>query len=120
MISLLIKSLVTVVFIILLTEIAKRSAYLSALIIAFPIVTVLTVGNLYLETGDAARATKFAYTTFWLIVPSSAFFLTLFLAQKAGAGFWLGFVISLAMTIVSIWAFTLFLKFVGIDLFSNT
>ena len=47
-----VKALVMAVFILALTEIAKRNAYVSAVIIAFPIMTVLTIGNLYLETGN--------------------------------------------------------------------
>lgn len=114
-----VKALVMAVFILALTEVAKRNAYVSAVIIAFPLMTVLTVGNLYLDTGNVAQASKFAYTTFWLIVASLAFFIALFLAQKVGLGFWMAFSVAVAVTIGSIVSFTLLLKRMGIDLMSN-
>ena len=113
------KAVVMAAFILALTEIAKRNAYVSAVIIAFPIMTVLTIGNLYLDTGDARLASKFAYTTFWLIVSSLAFFGALFLSQKAGLGFWSAFGVAVFTTVASIVGFTLTLKRFGIDLTSN-
>jgi hypothetical protein len=114
-----VKALIMAVFILALTEIAKRNAYVSAVIIAFPIMTVLTIGNLYLETGNGFQASKLAYTTFWLIVASLAFFIVLYLAQKLGAGFWVSFSMAVIATVGSIVSFTVVLKRLGIDLMSN-
>ena len=114
-----VKALVMAAFILALTELAKRNAYVSAVIIAFPIMTVLTIGNLYLETGSAAQASKLAYTTFWLIVASLAFFIVFYLAQKLGMGFWIAFSVAVLATIGSIISFTVILKQIGIDLMSK-
>lgn len=118
--SLLVKGIGTALFVIVLTEVAKRNAYVSAVVIAFPLMTVLTVANLYFDTGDAARASKFAYTTFWLIVASLAFFIVLYVARILGLGFWAAFSIAVVGTVASIIAFTLVLRELGIDITKNT
>ncbi|MAT35691.1 MAG: hypothetical protein CMK06_11245 [Ponticaulis sp.] len=113
------EALVMAAFILALTELAKRNAYVAAVFIAFPLMTVLTVGKLYLDTGSDAQASKMAYTTFWLILASLAFFVGLYLMQKAGFSFWIAFTTAVLATVGSIVSFTLLLKRLGIDLMSN-
>jgi len=113
------EALVMAAFILALTELAKRNAYVAAVFIAFPLMTVLTVGKLYLDTGSEAQASKMAYTTFWLILASLAFFVGLYLMQKAGFSFWIAFTTAVLATVGSIVSFTLLLKRLGIDLMSN-
>ncbi|MFC6198530.1 hypothetical protein [Ponticaulis profundi] len=105
--------------ILVLTEIAKRNSFIAAVIIAFPIMTVLTIANLYLETGDPGPAYKLAYTTFWLIIASLSFFVVLYACQSAGFSFWFGFSIAVVATIASIIGLTFLLRQLGINLLSN-
>ncbi|MAK61211.1 MAG: hypothetical protein CMK09_09560 [Ponticaulis sp.] len=114
-----VKALVIAVFVLALTEIAKRNAFVSAVVIAFPLMTVLTVGLLFSDTGNAAQASKLAYTTFWLIMASQAFFVVLYFSQKAGLGFWVSFSAAIAGTVASIIGFILVLRRFGINLLSN-
>lgn len=114
-----VKALVIAVFVLALTEIAKKNAFVSAVVIAFPLMTVLTIGLLYSDTGNAVQASKLAYTTFWLILASQAFFVVLYLCQKAGLGFWVSFSAAIAGTVISIVSFILVLRRFGINLLSN-
>lgn len=79
-----VKALVIAVFVLALTEIAKKNAFVSAVVIAFPLMTVLTIGLLYSDTGNAVQASKLAYTTFWLILASQAFSLCCICVRKPG------------------------------------
>lgn len=114
------KAIVFALVVLLLTEIAKRNAFVSAVIIAFPLMTVLTMATLYLDTGDSQRSVKLAYTTFWLILASMSFFGFIFLSQKLGMNFWLSFIISIIAAVGAIAAITFTLRRFGIDLLSNT
>lgn len=114
------KALGSAIVILVLTEIAKRNAFVSAVIIAFPLMTALTMALLYIDTGDAQRSIKLAYTTFWLILASTSFFGLIYLTQKAGLTFWWSFSSSVLGASLVIIAFTLILKRFGIDLLSNT
>jgi hypothetical protein len=114
-----IKALVIGVSTVLLTKLAERNAFASAVIIAFPLMTAITMALLYIDTGDAARAVKFGYTAFWMILASMSFFFFLFISQKLGLGFWLGFIASIGVTALSIVGLTLLLRRFGIDLLSN-
>ena len=113
------KAFVFAIVVLILTEIAKRNSFASAVIIAFPLMTVLTMATLYFDTGNAARSYKLAYTTFWLILASTSFFGILFITQKIGLPFWGSFVGSIIGAVIAIFAITVVLRRFGIDLLSN-
>ena len=113
------KALGYAIAILILTEIAKRNSFIAAVIIAFPVMTVLTVANLYIDTGNAAPAYKLAFTTFWLIVSSLAFFVVLWFGKEAGFGFWGAFSLAVFATIASIVGFTFLLRRLGINLLGS-
>lgn len=113
---LILKALVIGVSTVFLTELAKRNPYASAVIIAFPIMTAFAMALLYIDTGQAAQSYKLGFSTFWMILASTSFFLFLFIGKKLGLGFWLTFVSSIIVAAITIVALTLLLKAVGIDL----
>lgn len=102
-----------------LTELAKKNAYASAAIIAFPVMTAFAMALLYIDTGEAAQSYKLGFTTFWLIIASLSFFLFLFITRQIGMGFWVSFSSSIVVTMLSIVGITVLLKQFGIDLLSK-
>lgn len=83
-----IKVLLTAIVVVAVAEIAKRSAPMGALLASLPLTSLLAMGWLYADTGDAARVAELARGIFWLVLPSLALFLVLPAAIKAGWGFW--------------------------------
>lgn len=116
MMSVVIKAVLTAAFIVAVSEIAKRSTLIASLMVALPMATILTVANIYIGDGDAARATRFATTTLFLVPPGLSFFIVLILAQKAGLHFWPSFGLSLIATAASCWAFIYLARRFGIAL----
>lgn len=114
--ALIVKAVVIGVATVFLTELAKRNAYASAVIIAFPVMTAFAMALLYVDTGDAAQSYKLGFSTFWMILASTSFFLFLFIGKKLGLGFWMSFGGSIVVAAISIVSLTLLLKAVGIDL----
>ena len=116
MTSLILKALVTAGFIVLVSEIAKRSTLLAALLVALPLATIMTVGLTYADTRDAELSTRFARTTFILVWPGLLFFIILPLAQKFGAGFWTAFGLAVGITVAAYAVLLLVLRRMGIAL----
>jgi len=94
----LVKITITTALIILISEIAKRSSLVAAILASIPLVSVLAMTWLYIETRDVARVSAFATSVFWLVLPSLVLFLTLPPLLKLGVNFYLSTGISIAVT----------------------
>ncbi len=94
----LIKAGLTAAFIVAMSELAKRSMYVSALLIALPLTTAITTVWLYLDTHDAHRAANYAGSVLLLVPPGLLFLAVLPLCVRAGLDFWLSLIISIAVT----------------------
>ncbi len=75
MLYLLAKAALSGLVVAVVSEVARRSAGLGALIAALPIVTLLAVGWLWRDTGDAGRIADHLDATFWYVLPSLPMFL---------------------------------------------
>ena len=64
------KYLITAGLVVLISEVAKRSDKLGALIAALPLVTVLTLFWLYFEKQPTEKIANHAYYTFWYVIPT--------------------------------------------------
>jgi len=110
------KALLTAAFIVLVSEVAKRSTLIAALMVAMPLATMMTVAFTYHGTRDATLATRFVTTTFYLIWPGLVFFITLPLAQKLGTSFWTAFALATTLTIAAYSGMIVLLRHLGVEL----
>lgn len=88
MTTLLIKTLVTAVLVVAISELAKRSTFAGALLASLPLTSLLALIWLYRDTADAVQAADLARGIFWLVLPSLAFFLVFPAGVRAGWSFW--------------------------------
>jgi hypothetical protein len=95
----LIKLFTTTALIVLIAEISKRSSFVGALLASIPLVSVLAMLWLYIDTRDAARVSALSVSVFWLVLPSLALFLVLPLLLKQGINFYLSMGIAIGITI---------------------
>ena len=84
-----IKIVISALVIVAVSEIAKRSTWMAALLASLPLTSLLAFIWLYWETGDTARIARLSLDILWLVVPSLALFIALPLALRAGWNFWL-------------------------------
>ncbi len=96
----LVKLAVTTVLIVAISEIAKRSSLLGAILASIPLVSVLAMIWLYVETKDVTKVGSLASSVFWLVLPSLALFLVLPQLLKHGVNFYLSLGISGTITVV--------------------
>jgi hypothetical protein len=83
-----IKILLSSLIIVAVSEIAKRSSLLGALLASLPLTSLLAFVWLYLDTGDVQKVASLSSDIFWLVLPSLPLFLLLPLLIKLGWGFW--------------------------------
>jgi hypothetical protein len=86
------------VIIAVVSEVARRSPTLGALIVSLPLVSILGIIWLWHDTGDAERIAAHAQSTFWYVLPTLPMFLVMPAMLRHGAGFWPALVASSAIT----------------------
>ena len=92
------KIAVTALLVVAVSEVAKRSSLAGGLLASVPLVSVLAMIWLYLETRDVARVSALAGSIFWLVLPSLLLFVTLPPLLRRGVGFPLALLLSIAIT----------------------
>ena len=107
------KYLITAAVVVLVSEFAKRSDKLGALIAALPMVTVLTLIWLHVEKQPEAKVANHAWYTFWYVLPTLPMFLA-FPALLARFGFWPALAASVVLTVACFAVFAVAVKRFGI------
>ena len=110
------KVLITAVLVVLISEAAKRSSALGALIASLPVTSLLAFLWIYGETGDTAKISGLSQSIFWLVIPSLVLFLTLPVLLSKGLGFWPSLFISSGLTVAAYLAMIAILARLGITL----
>ena len=109
-----IKLVITTFLIVLISEIAKRNSLMGAMLAAIPLVSILAMIWMYLDTGDSKSAVDFSNSIVWLIVPSMTLFISFPILIKKGVSFYPSLFISVAMTIFAYYSVIYLLEKLGI------
>jgi F0F1-type ATP synthase assembly protein I len=109
------KYVMTSAVVVAVSEFAKRSDKLGALVAALPMVTFLALIWLHVEHQPEQKIANHAWYTFWYVVPTLPMFL-LFPALLPRIGFWPTLLACAVITIACFWAFALVVRRFGIDL----
>lgn len=94
-----VKILITAALIVAVSEAAKRSSLLGAVIASVPLVSVLGMIWLYLETRDADKIAALSRDILVLVLPSLPLFVILPALLSRGTGFFTALLAGLAATI---------------------
>ncbi|HVI53555.1 MAG TPA: DUF3147 family protein [Luteibacter sp.] len=109
------KYLITAAVVVAVSEVAKRSDRLGALLASLPLVTLLALTWLYVEKQPTEKIANHAWYTFWYVVPTLPMFLAFpFLLGRFG--FWPALGLSAVITVVCFAAFAVCVKPFGIRL----
>jgi hypothetical protein len=107
MLYLLVKALLSGVIVMAVSEIARRSPSLGALVVSLPLVSILAIIWLWNDTGDGERIASHAEATFWYVLPTLPMFLVLPALLRGGTGFWpaLGAscLLTIALYLLTVW-----------------
>lgn len=110
------KIAVTTLLIVLISEIAKRSSFWGAVLASIPLISVLAMVWLYVDTKDIAKISALSTSVFWLVLPSLVLFILLPVLLKQGLHFYLSLLLSLLVTVACYWVTVLVLQHYGVKL----
>ena len=81
------KVILTALIVAVVSELSRRFTFVSAILIALPLTSILALCWIYYESRDTQKIIDMSYSVFWLVIPSLLFFLLLPLLLKAGVKF---------------------------------
>lgn len=93
------KYLATALIVILVSEFAKRSDQLGALVAALPLITIFTLIWLHAEGQPSEKIMNHSFYTFWYVLPTLPMFLA-FPCLYSRFGFWPALLFSAFITIL--------------------
>lgn len=113
----LIKILISALLIFAVSEIAKRSSLVGALVASLPIVSILAMIWLWRDTHDVIRLARFSTGVFWLVLPSLVLFALLpTLLLRWNFSFPVALAIASSATVVTYLAMLAVLKQFGVQI----
>jgi hypothetical protein len=92
-----VKVLITTALVVAVSEVSKRSTLVGGLLASLPIVSLLAIFWLYVETKDAGKVAALSTSIFWMVLPSLVFFLVLPPLLKAKMNFYVSCGLGTAM-----------------------
>ena len=101
------KVAITALVVVAISEVAKRSTAMGAILASLPLTSLLAFVWLYSETGDTAKIAQLSQSIFWYVLPSLVLFIALPILLTRGVGFWPSLAIASALTfaayLVMVW-----------------
>ncbi len=101
------KALISGLIVAAVSEIARRSPAVGALVVSLPLVSILGMMWLWRDTHDAGRLAAHAGATFWFVLPSLPMFLLIPLLLRRGVPFWpalaAGCLLTIALYLAMTW-----------------
>lgn len=82
------KFAVTALLVVLVSEIARRSTLMGALLASVPLTSVLAMVWIWIDTRDVERLAVFSTDVAWLVLPSLVLFILLPVLLRLGVDFW--------------------------------
>lgn len=100
MLYLAVKTILSALIIVAISEIGKRSPGFAALVASLPLISVLGMIWLWRDTGDVQRLAEHSAATFWYVLPSLPMFLLIPALLKRGVPFWGALGAGIVLTVV--------------------
>jgi len=111
-----VKTIITALIIVVVSEVAKKSTLFGAIIISIPLTSLLAFIWLYIDTKDYQKVIDLSYGTILLSIPSFAFLIILPILLKFKQNFAISIFISILGTTMIYFLFLFFLKKLGISI----
>ena len=110
------KVVITALLIVLISEISKRSTLIGSILASIPLISVLAMLWLYIDTQNSEKVSALADSIFWLIIPSLTLFIALPLLLKKGIGFYSSMALSILLTVFAYYLMIFIAQKIGIHL----
>lgn len=111
-----VKLLLSAAIVVAVSEIAKRSGYWGGVLASLPLVSILALTWLYIDTHDSAKVVVLAKSTLWFVIPSLPFFVVLPWMLQSGRAFAVSMLVAAAVAAVAYLLAALILDKFGVRL----
>jgi len=108
------KFFISATLIVLISEISKKYSLFAAILASLPIVSILAMVWLFVETKDLQKVSDLSSSIFWFVLPSLTLFVSLPLFLRSGFNFYLALVFSCTITIICYYLMFMILNYFGI------
>ncbi len=112
---LILKTLISAIIIVAVSEIAKRYTWTAAIIVSLPMTSLLAFIWLYWDTKDSQKVIELSYSTIVMSFPSFIFFIVLPLLLKFKQNFILSIIISIISTAIAYLIFMFIIKKINLN-----
>lgn len=110
-----IKTLLSLVVIVSVSEIAKRSSLIGGILVSLPLVSLLAIIWLWIDTKSKIKVAELSHSIFWLVIPSLVLFISLpMLLKKLDFGW--AMLISCSLTVIAYYLMVIVLNYFNIKL----
>ena len=110
------KYLITAFIVVFVSEVAKRSDKIGALISSLPLVTILVMIWLYIENQSIEKIANHALYTFWYVIPSLPMFLVIPYLISENYSFLASLFIGIIISLICFVIVTYIAKYFGVYL----
>ena len=110
------KILISAIIIVAVTESSKFSNLWASLIASLPLVSIISIAWVYIESKEISRVSDLSYGILWVIIPSLVFFVLLPMFLKFGINFWVSLIGSCALTGLTYLVYLKILEKLGISI----
>ena len=110
------KIVATTILIVVISEVAKRSSLTGAILASIPLISVLAMIWLYIDTKDVDKISALSTSIFWMVLPSLALFISLPILIKQGMHFYISISLSVVITVLCYWVMISLLQHFGVKL----
>ena len=108
------KTVISAIIIVIVSEIAKKSSFLAAIIVSIPLTSLLAFIWLYWDTKDNQKIIDLSNSTLLMVIPSLSFFIILPILIKLNLSFALSMGASVIFTAICYWFFFILLNKIGV------
>ncbi|MEO6800992.1 MAG: DUF3147 family protein [Rhodanobacter sp.] len=95
------KILITVVLVIAVSEVGRRSSFWGAILASLPATSLLAFVWMYTGSGDVEAVARLSHSIFWLVLASLPLFLVLPTLLRHGIAFWPALTMACCVTVVA-------------------
>mgnify|MGYP001211386312 CR=1 FL=1 len=96
-----IKIVISAILIVLISEIAKRNTLFGSVLASIPLVSVLAMIWLYIDTQNTQQVVVLSKGIFWMVLPSLVLFITLPIFLKLKLHFYISLTSAIGLTVLA-------------------
>ena len=83
----------------LVSEVSKKNSFIGGLIASIPLISILSMIWLYIDSRDIEKIKNLSTSIFWMVIPSLTLFLSIPVLISIGFNFWYSLIIAIILTI---------------------